>query len=259
MIAYRGPSKRKGFAQIPNVVLLDKSLSHPAKVLYGLMVGYAMQHEAFETDQFAIAEDMGCTDRAIRKWMKELLDAGLLTITRRGLNQPNVYLIEDAYALYDQKKPEPKKAGPVRWDRNNGSGPDRNSHSGPERNAGSGQERNNGSGPYLKGKNLKKEDTKEPFLPSASGEQTRMEKPKTENPKAPDPLTALPAPEYAELEIQARAQLVAETGPPVSLSLLNGQSHRLVKQRMREMLAATGIMKPLDTLRSHSPDTDHPC
>ena len=64
-----------------------------------------------------------------------------------------------------------------------------------------------------------------------------MEKPKTERPKAPDPLTALPAPEYAELEIQARAQLVAETGPPVSLSLLNGQSHRLVKQRMREMLA----------------------
>ena len=86
-----------------------------------------------------------------------------------------------------------------------------------------------------------------------------MEKPKTERPKAPDPLTALPAPEYAELEVQARAQLVAETGPPVSLSLLNGQSHRLVKQRMREMLAATGIMKPLDTLRSHSPDTDHPC
>ena len=219
MIAYRGPSKRKGFAQIPNVVLLDKSLSHPAKVLYGLMVGYAMQHEAFETDQFAIAEDMGCTDRAIRKWMKELLDAGLLTITRRGLNQPNVYLIEDAYALYDQKKPEPKKAGPVRWDRNNGSGP------------------------YLKGKNLKKEDTKEPFLPSASGEGTQ-----TEKPKAPDPLTALTAPEYAELEVQARAQLVAETGPPVSLSLLNGQSHRLVKQRMRQLLEAGGMVKPFDAL-----------
>ena len=86
-----------------------------------------------------------------------------------------------------------------------------------------------------------------------------MEKPKTENPKAPDPLTALPAPEYAELEIQARAQLVTENRSPVSDSLRQGKSHRLVKQRMREMLAATGIMKPLDTLRSHSPDTDHPC
>ena len=96
-------------------------------------------------------------------------------------------------------------------------------------------------------------------LPSASGEQTRMEQPKTERPKAPDPLTALPAPEYAELEIQARAQLVTENRSPVSDSLRQGKSHRLVKQRMREMLAATGIMKPLDTLRSHSPDTDHPC
>ena len=75
-----------------------------------------------------------------------------------------------------------------------------------------------------------------------------MEKPKTENPKAPDPLTALPAPEYAELEIQARAQLVAETGPPVSLSLLNGQSHRLVKQRMRQLLEAGGMVKPFDAL-----------
>ena len=65
-----------------------------------------------------------------------------------------------------------------------------------------------------------------------------MEKPKTENPKAPDPLTALPAPEYAELEIQARAQLVTENRSPVSDSLRQGKSHRLVKQRMREMLAA---------------------
>ena len=64
-----------------------------------------------------------------------------------------------------------------------------------------------------------------------------MEQPKTERPKAPDPLTALPAPEYAELEIQARAQLVTENRSPVSDSLRQGKSHRLVKQRMREMLA----------------------
>ena len=172
IIAYRGPSKRKGFAQIPNVVLLDRSLSHAAKVLYGVMVGYAMQHEAFETDQAAIAGDLGYSDRSVRSWMKELLDAGLLTIQRRGLNQPNVYLIEDAYALYDQTKPQPKNPTNPRWDRKNLSGPARQNSSGPGRKEVSGQDRKDSSGPYLKGKNLKKEgqteDKKESLLPAAS-------------------------------------------------------------------------------------------
>ena len=176
IIAYRGPAKRKGFAQIPNVVLLDHSLSHAAKVLYGVMVGYAMQQEAFETDQAAIARDLGYSDRSVRSWMKELLDSGLLTIQRRGLNQPNVYFIEDAYALYDQKKPQPKEAASARWDRKDSSGPDRKISSTPVRKDSSGLDRKDPAGPYLMRKNSKKEEKKEQkkeaVLPTAVSEKS---------------------------------------------------------------------------------------
>ena len=74
----------------------------------------------------------------------------------------------------------------------------------------------------------------QPILPSASREKISEKSPE----KTPDPLDALPAADYAQLETQARAQLLAETRPPVSVSLLQGKSHRLVQQRMRELLAA---------------------
>jgi hypothetical protein len=107
IVAFRGEARRKGFAQVPNVVTLDHTISCSSYRLYALLVAYAMQSEGIIASQGAIAEDLHCTDRAVRKWLDDLAEHGLITIYRRGQMQPNIYVIEDAYDLYDQQKPKP--------------------------------------------------------------------------------------------------------------------------------------------------------
>jgi hypothetical protein len=57
-------------------------------------------------------------------------------------------------------------------------------------------------------------------------------------PSLPDPLTGLSETDFAMLEAQARTQLLTENRAPVSDSLRQGRSLRLVKQRMRELMAS---------------------
>lgn len=61
-------------------------------------------------------------------------------------------------------------------------------------------------------------------------------KPAPETP--PDALDALPPHEYDALQAIARAQLIAESHPPVLDSLRRGHSAPLVRSRMRRLLAA---------------------
>ena len=106
IVAFRGEARRKGFAAVPIMVLIDKTLSCPAKVLYGVLVGYAIQSGGSIASQGDMAKDMDATDRSIRNWLKELEDRKLITIERQGQMKPNVYLIEDAYTLYQSEPPK---------------------------------------------------------------------------------------------------------------------------------------------------------
>jgi biotin operon repressor len=106
IVAFRGEARRKGFSQIPNVITLDKSLSCPAYRLYSLLVSYAMQASGSIASQGAMAEDLGVTDRSVRNWIEELKEHGLISVEQQGHMKPNLYIIEDAYALYDTKKPK---------------------------------------------------------------------------------------------------------------------------------------------------------
>ena len=109
IVAFRSPARRKGFAQIPTVVILDKTLSDAAKVLYALLVSYAMQTGSFKVSQASIGEDMGKGERTVRTLLGELSRRGLITVHRQGVMLPNIYFVEDAYALYDSQQPQPKK------------------------------------------------------------------------------------------------------------------------------------------------------
>ena len=131
-VVHRSPSQRKGFAQIPHAVLTDPALSDGAVRLYGILLSYAFQGESFKCSQLKMASDIGKDDRTIRRLMKELHTRGLVTPVRQGQRMVNIYVLEDAYALYDSERPEPKKRTrtPIGQDKNVRSESDRTKMSG---------------------------------------------------------------------------------------------------------------------------------
>jgi hypothetical protein len=82
-----------GFTQMPNAVLRSPSLSSGAKVLYGVLLSYAQHTGACCPDQETLGRDMGLSSRQVRQHLRELEDAQLIRVHRRGLNMPNVYEI----------------------------------------------------------------------------------------------------------------------------------------------------------------------
>ncbi|MHB1841842.1 MAG: helix-turn-helix domain-containing protein [Sulfobacillus sp.] len=110
-----------GFTQVPNCVLRSRTLSSGAKVLYGVLLSYAWQDGACHPDQATMAADLGCTDRQVRNWLKELEQEHLVQVHRRGLQRSNLYEIMPIESP----------------DRKNISGQDRKYISAPDRNQGS--------------------------------------------------------------------------------------------------------------------------
>ncbi len=112
-----------GFTQVPNCVLRSRTLSSGAKVLYGVLLSYAWQDGACHPDQATMAADLGCTDRQVRRGLKELEEEHLVQVHRRGLQQPNLYEI-----MPIETPDRTKMSG---QDRKYMSAPDRNQGSGP--------------------------------------------------------------------------------------------------------------------------------
>lgn len=79
------------FAMIPETVLIDGRLSLGARVLYGVMMLYAWQTGQCWPTQATIADRLGCSERQVRTFIKELADCGYVLVHQRGLNRPNVY------------------------------------------------------------------------------------------------------------------------------------------------------------------------
>ena len=91
----------KGFVQMPIVLVLDPEVSGSAKVVYGLLLWYEWRGMGFP-GQNAMAEHLGRSVRSVRNDLKELIDAGYLTVQQHGLGRPNTYIIESL-----QDRPEP--------------------------------------------------------------------------------------------------------------------------------------------------------
>jgi hypothetical protein len=84
---------RHGFTQIPNLILRDPNISPGAKVVFGLLLSYAWQRDECYPSQELMAGDMGCSERSVITYLKELVVARLLTVNRRGLGLTNIYVI----------------------------------------------------------------------------------------------------------------------------------------------------------------------
>ncbi|MCL6477693.1 MAG: helix-turn-helix domain-containing protein [Peptococcaceae bacterium] len=120
------PTLRRGFTSIPNCVLFAPDLSMPAKCLFSILLAFAWQDDECWPGQEKLAETAGCTDRTVRKYLEELRDYGLISWVQRGLNQTNVYYINDLSTITRLNALSHK-------DRKERSGPDRKGFSGQER------------------------------------------------------------------------------------------------------------------------------
>ena len=93
-LATNDPVARLGFTQVPNFILKDAKLSLGAKVTYSMFLHYAWHNDSCFPGQERLAADMGITQGRVSQFIKELQQAALIEITRRGLGKTNLYRIK---------------------------------------------------------------------------------------------------------------------------------------------------------------------
>jgi biotin operon repressor len=82
---------REGFTQVPNLLLRRTDISHGAKIAYAMLLSYAWGSEKCFPGQARLATDLGVERKAVIRYLQELKDKGLITVTRRGMGKTNVY------------------------------------------------------------------------------------------------------------------------------------------------------------------------
>ncbi len=82
---------REGFTQVPNLLLRRIDISHGAKIAYAMLLSYAWGTERCFPGQARLAADLGVERKAVIRYLQELRDKRLITVTRRGMGKTNVY------------------------------------------------------------------------------------------------------------------------------------------------------------------------
>lgn len=85
------PVTQFGFTQIPNVILKNTKLSFGAKVTYAMFLSYAWYNNKVFPGQKTMADDLGVSERHVRRFIGELKEAQYLEVERRGLGKTNIY------------------------------------------------------------------------------------------------------------------------------------------------------------------------
>jgi hypothetical protein len=88
----------EGFVQVPRGLLTDERLSSGARLAFGQLLWYAWCSGEYP-GHAQMARDFASTERSVKRWMKELEEAGYVTAIRRGLGQTNEYRV---YPLGDK-------------------------------------------------------------------------------------------------------------------------------------------------------------
>ena len=107
-IVVQDAALKTGFVQLPNFILTDKKLSANAKLSYALLLYYAWQKDSCFPGQQRMADDLGLSERHLRRAIKELEGSNYISVEHRGLNKTNVYTILSIQARWDKYK---KKLG----------------------------------------------------------------------------------------------------------------------------------------------------
>ena len=128
---FDGGFMRRGFTAVPNGLLEDTSVSVGARMTLIALMSFAWNRDPFP-GQGRLASMLGCTDRTIREYLRELVSAGYLKVYRRGRGRTNVYRIAQAKILRTTTDHAPEdSSGRQDQDRKPASGLDRKPASGP--------------------------------------------------------------------------------------------------------------------------------
>jgi len=106
-----GGHRRQGFTPLPNAVLLDARLSRDARLLYALLQYHARGDGRCFPSHATLAAELGGGETALRAYLRELIDAGLVGQRRRGQGRTNMYVLLPGGAG-QQHPPRPKTAEP---------------------------------------------------------------------------------------------------------------------------------------------------
>jgi DNA-binding transcriptional ArsR family regulator len=95
-----GEERIGGFTQIPNAVLYDAEISMQARALYTVLLSYAWDGPTvwpgFESESGrGLTDRTGWGEHTIRKYLRELQDAGLVEIKREGRGRTNIYRLKE--------------------------------------------------------------------------------------------------------------------------------------------------------------------
>jgi hypothetical protein len=89
------PVLAHGFIQLPKLVLYATNVSRDAKLLYAVLLGYAWQEDNCFPGYKKLCTAMQASENMVRKYMRQLEAAGLISQRRRGLCKSNVYTLRD--------------------------------------------------------------------------------------------------------------------------------------------------------------------
>jgi hypothetical protein len=95
-LATADPVARGGFTQVPNFILCDSTLSLGAKVAYSMFLHFAWNNESCFPGQDRLAQHMGMSMPRVNEFIRELKEAGLVEIVRRGQGKTNLYRVHFA-------------------------------------------------------------------------------------------------------------------------------------------------------------------
>ena len=84
---------QRGWTGVPNFILESKDISTGAKLTYAMLLKYAREQEECFPGQETLAEDIGSSERSVRRWLGELEKARLISIKQRGQGRPNLYTV----------------------------------------------------------------------------------------------------------------------------------------------------------------------
>lgn len=84
---------QRGWTGVPNFILESKELSLGAKLTYAMLLKYAREDDECFPGQDRLGDDIGTSRQSVNTYIKELRDASLVTIRRRGQGRSNIYIV----------------------------------------------------------------------------------------------------------------------------------------------------------------------
>lgn len=95
---------RLGWTGVPNFILRSNLVSAGAKLVYTMLLYYAREEDECFPGQERLAQDIGATDRSVRKWLSELEQAKFISSKQRGQGRTNIYTIYFKASFWSKKK-----------------------------------------------------------------------------------------------------------------------------------------------------------